>query len=137
MSCQASTKGAQTEFEFFQQLTDYPDAIICCGPLTQIGFTGHSVTAFAKALERIGCSPDYLDLFDHEVLDSGHLSYIMCAKHWIKHSQGVAKISHTANNSEWEQLAYYIFRVTCMVNEWDYKEIVNYVSTADKRRESK
>lgn len=136
MSCQTSAEGVQTEFEFFQQLTDHPDVLICCGPLTQIGFTGYSVTTFAKALVQIGCSSDYLDLFDHEVLDSGHLSYIMCAKHWIRHSQGVAKISHAAGNPEWEQLAYYIFRVTCMANEWDYKEIVNYVSTADKQRGS-
>ena len=100
MSCQTSTDGRQTEFEFFQQLKDHPDVIICCGPLTQIGFTRHSLKEFQRALVAIGCSEDYLDLFDHEVLDSGHLSFIMCAKHWITHSQGVAKISHISNKNE-------------------------------------
>lgn len=134
MGCQISVEAGQTEFEFFQQIREYPDVLICCGPLTQMGFTNYSAKSFAKALVEIGCSPDYLDLFDHEVLDSGHLSYIMCAKHWITHSQGVAKISHSTGNDDWEQLAYYIFRVTCMTNEWDYKELVNYVSTSDKLR---
>lgn len=129
MSCQGSGKPDATEFDFFQQMLKYPDILICCGPLTQIGFTGPSLLEFRNALMAAGCSEDYLDLYEHEVLDSGYMSVKMCAKHWIEHarSAGAAGIAHS--NPAWETIASHIFKVTSLTNDWDFKEILNFVKT--------
>lgn len=135
MGCHNSGQPGQTEFDFFQELQKSPEILICAGPLTQIGMTGIALTEMKRALVRVGCSDDYLDLYDHEVLDSGHMSLTMCAKHWIHHAKGIGTIAAEVNNDTWEQLAYYIFRVTCLSNEWDYKEILNYVKTVEAFRQ--
>ena len=135
MGCHDS--GKQTEFEFFQDLKEHPEVIMCAGPVTQIGFTGPTLTEFNRALHRLGVSEDYLDLYEHEVLDSGHMSIYMCAKHWFHHAQGVGTIAAEVNNSDWEQIGYHLFRVTCMTNGWDYKEVLNFIQTASSLRRSK
>ncbi len=134
MACQGEGLEKQTEFEFFQQLQRNPDVLICAGPLTQIGFVTPALTEMTQALVRIGCSQDYLDLYEQEVLDSGHMSLKMCAKHWVHHAKGIGTIAVELNNDTWEQLAYFIFRVTCLTNDWDYKEVLNFVKTIESSK---
>lgn len=130
MGCQHTVKNRQTEFEFYQHMQLFNDVMHCSGPITQIGFTRYSYSAFMKALIDIGLSEGYLENYDPEFLDSDTLSLSMCVKHWIFHSRGISTIAETTKNAELDQLAYYMFRYSCLSNDWDYKEIVNYAHNA-------
>jgi hypothetical protein len=131
MSCISDIEGRQSEFEFFQQNTQNPAVTTCCGPIVKLGFDKVAMSIFAAAMDSLGMSEDYLDLFDHEVLDSIHLTMTMCAKHWIRHAQAVSTIATHTENQEWQEFAYYIFRLTCQICGWDYKEILNFAKTAE------
>jgi hypothetical protein len=131
MSCISKLDGGQSEFEFFQQITQNPAVTTCCGPVIKLGFDGPAMTTFSNAMNALGLSEDYLDLFDHEVLDSVHLALSMCAKHWIRHAQAISTIATHTENTQWQEFAYYVFRLTCQVNNWDYKEILNFAKTAE------
>jgi hypothetical protein len=127
MCCLITCESEQSEFEFFQQLNNLQSN--CAGPLTIIAFTQASLAAITSALLKSGQGLGYLDSYQHEVLDSSHSSFIMCAKHWIETTQKIGKVGVEFNNEIWLQLSFYIFRVLCLTNDWDYKEIVNYLKT--------
>lgn len=131
MSCISKIGDRQSEFEFFQQVIHNPAVTTCCGPVVKLGFDSRAMSMFSSAMDSLGLSEDYLDLFAHEVLDSVHLAMSMCAKHWIRHAQAISTIATHQNNTEWQEFAYYIFRLTCKVNDWDYKEILNFAKTAE------
>jgi len=135
MSCQETTEGRQTEYEFFQQLLANKKIIDCAGPLTRIGFTSPALAALQVALLKIGLTQEYLDNYLPQVLDSAHMSLEMCPKHWIQHAQGLGTLGAQHDNDTWEQLAYYIFRVVCLSNSWDYKEILNYTKSVKSIKE--
>ncbi len=129
MTCLSTTIGNQTEFEFFQQLRSNHDTPSCCGPLTTIGFTKPSMAVVHRSMERIGLPDGYLDNYSPELLDSSHMSLTMCPKHWILHARGIGKLAENTDDDVLHQLAYYIFRLVCLTNNWDYKEILNYASS--------
>jgi hypothetical protein len=108
----------------------FPDVYDCAGPVTQIGLTRYSYKAFRSALDLIGLSDDYLEHYDPEPLDIDTLCLSMCVKHWLFHARGISTIAETTDNEEWNQLAYFMVRYSCLSNEWDYKEIVNYAHSA-------
>lgn len=126
MSCEQKSEGNQTEFEFFQQMQANRFVTSCCGPVVEIGFNSDNLSWFSNALEELGLSPDYLDFYDPSVLDSSHMSLTMCSKHWIEHCTAVSGIADKVKNTNWMHLAYYTFRVVCLSNNWDYKEVLNY-----------
>lgn len=130
MSCLDVAEKGQSEFDFFQQLTYSKEVYQCAGPITRIGFTAPALKEVQKLIDDIGLDSNYLDRYDPEVLDSAHLSLAMCPKHWMQHSLAMATKAEQENNDLWEQLAYYVFRVVCLSNEWDYKEVLNYTKTA-------
>ena len=129
MTCQSTTTGRQTEFEFFQQLRQNHETVLCCGPLTEIGFTKPSMAVIHKSMADIGLPEGYLDNYSPELLDSSHMSLTMCPKHWILHARGIGKLAEQTDDDVLHQLAYYIFRLVCLTNDWDYKEILNYASS--------
>jgi hypothetical protein len=133
VSCTSSVN-AQSEFEFFRQLTENPDIMDCCGPIVRIGFTEDSIHVISLALAALDLSIDYLDMFDFQMLDSTK-SYAMCSKHWIEHAKKFGSIAVHVNDGLLAQLAYYIFRVVCLSNNWDYKEVLNYTKTASNIKE--
>jgi hypothetical protein len=126
MSCAQTVESRQTEFEFFQQMLENKPVTRCCGPLVEIGFTRSSLLLFNEALTEIGLKNDYLDFYDPHVLDSSHMSFTMCSRHWAEHCTSTYAIGEKLDNRLWKDLSFYIFRVFCLTNEWDYKEIVNY-----------
>lgn len=129
MTCHSTVVGRQTEFEFYQQLRHNHETVECCGPLTTMGFTRTSMQAMQGAMAKIGLPEGYLDRYNPEVLDSAHMSLTMCPKHWILHARGIGTLGEQTDNDALNQLAYFIFRFTCMTNDWDYKEILNYASS--------
>lgn len=134
MSCQSNAEDNQSEFNFFQQMLKHSEVHECCGPLTTIGFTRGSLSSFQKALDLIGLQQNYLDNYDPQVLDSTHMSLTMCPKHWIMHSRGVGKLALEINDESLGQLAYFIYRYTCLTNQWDYKEIINYAKSVSSAK---
>lgn len=127
MKCQGSE--SQTEFEFFQSLVQGPEVEVCCGPMTEIGFTDYSFICLEAALAAATRSISYLDNFDQRVLDSDLSSVSMCAKHWLIHAAGILSISRNYKNIDWTRLALSIPSVVCQTNAWDEKEILNYFNT--------
>lgn len=134
MTCQSTILDRQTEFDFFQQLIENHETINCCGPLTPLGFTRTSMAVIHKSMAKIGLPVGYLDNYSPEVLDSSHMSLTMCPKHWILHARGIGKLAEQTEDDVLHQLAYYIFRLVCLTNEWDYKEILNYASSVGSSR---
>jgi hypothetical protein len=130
MTCQSTVEGRQSEFDFFRQMIETPEMFECCGPLTTIGFTRPSMSTFHSAIAKMGLVEGHLDSYDPKMLDSSHMSLTMCPKHWILHARGVGKLAEDEDSEILAHLAYYLFRVTCLTNEWDYKEILNYAKTA-------
>lgn len=131
MTCQKTVEGRQAEFAFFQQMVDRMETELCCGPLTTIGFSKISMEYMHKAMQTIGLAEGYLDNYEPTLLDSTHMSLTMCPKHWIMHSRGISKLAEDTNSDSLRQLAYSMFRYTCLTNEWDYKEILNYAKSAE------
>lgn len=129
MTCQDSVNGRQTEFEFSQQVRHNDRTEQCCGPLTTIGFTRNSMGFMHEAMSSIGMPEGYLDRYDPKMLDSTHMSLTMCPKHWMLHSKAISKLAEQIDSDALHQLAYFMFRYTCLSNDWDYKEIVNYASS--------
>jgi hypothetical protein len=134
VSCQDTTQGRQTEFDYFQQLLSSSNNK-CCGPLTRIGFTAPTLSAANKALAQLNIGSDYLDNYSPEVLDSAHMSLEMCPKHWIEHARILGNLALKHEDELWSQLAYYVFRVVCLSNSWDYKEILNYTKSVINSKE--
>lgn len=127
MSCDTTVEGRQTEFDFYQQLMNTPNGSDCCGPKTAIGFTRPTMQILVNFVLSAGRPPEYLDTYDPQVLGSTQLSLTMCARHWFQHSDLLHKASHLANRSDWNELSFYLFEVTCFLNDWDVKEISNYL----------
>lgn len=131
MPCHETVEDLQTEYEFFSQISEHPSLGDCCGPLTCVGLAHPALGQFLAALELLAVPSDYLDSFQTQVLDSGMLVITMCARHWFKHSQAIVTIGETYEHPELSQLSYYLYRVVCKVNKWDYKEITNYLKTIE------
>ena len=119
----------QTEFDFFQQLKGVSALNQCCGPITTLGFTPNTMIVFARALEQLKVPDNYLDVFEHTVVDSTHILINMCARHWIRHAVTLGELGQSDKNEDLVDLAEMIYQYTCVTNEWDYKEILNYMST--------
>lgn len=128
MSCEVTCAETQTEFEFFQQMIN-SDSQACCGPITLIGFTSSSLTSVIQGLIRQGVPLDYLDNYRSQVLDSSHIGFAMCSKHWVSITSKLGVAGAESNNDIWLQLSFYMFRVLCLTNGWDHKEIINYLKT--------
>ena len=128
MSCQMTVHDSQTEFEFFQQLIQsYPSD--CCGLLTTLEFTPQIYALLELTLTKMGMQGEYLDRYDPVMLDSFNLRLTMCPKHWIQHAQAIGSYALGIDRVELQRLALSIFRHTCTINNWDYKEILNYSKT--------
>jgi hypothetical protein len=129
MSCKISTEGRQTEFEFYQQMMNTPDGTHCCGPKLAIGLTRDSMKSFLDFLvqHKLTIGTEYLDKFDPVVIDSQHLSLTMCARHWFQHADLLGNAGEVYDTDAWDHLSFFIFRVTCIMNSWDTKEITNYL----------
>lgn len=137
MSCQETIE-RQNEFEFFQQLLEHMSAPECCGPVNRIGFTQSSLIALAVGIRQLGLDEDeFLAQFEPVKIDSGTESFAMCSKHWIVFSKYIGTEAVKIKNEALGQLAYYIFRVVCLNNDWDYKEVLNYIKTANDIKEDK
>ncbi len=128
MSCVSTVGTKQTEFEFYQQLMNIQDSSQCCGPKYHLVLSKLNVSQLAELLEVVGVSVDYLDTFDPEVLDSQYLSLTMCARHWLQIQDLLHEGSHQTGNDSWNDLSFYIFKMTCLLNGWDSKEMQNYLS---------
>lgn len=129
MVCQSTVSEDQSEFEFFQQLFSNKDNTNCCGPRVRMGFGGHSLSLLTSSLLAAGYGIDYLDNCDPLVLDSSHLSFIHCSRHWIGVVRDIGSIAVKSENDLWMQLSFYVFRVLCLTNSWDHKELMNYLKT--------
>lgn len=127
MSCMRTVEGRQTEFDFFQQLVSTPSGDICCGPLTHVVFDEMSMRNLLVLLGSINLGDDYLDRFDLKVLDSHNLRLTMCARHWLQHVDIVHQASHTYHRHDWEDIAFYVYKSTMLLNGWDEKELSNYL----------
>lgn len=135
MPCQATVVDSQAEYEFFVQTLANPALNSCCGPLVALSFQDPARSQLLSALAEFDLDASYLDIFDLILLESGELMITMCTKHWIKHSQAIATVAFSHNHEQWAELAYYIYRLLCKANGWDYKEISNYIrnnSTQEK-----
>lgn len=127
MSCISTVEGRQTEFAFYQQLISTPDADSCCGPLSHIVFDDRSVRGLFVVAGVANLGEDYLDRFDPVVLDSCNLRLTMCARHWLQHVDVLHQASHTYHRHDWEDLAFYMYKATILLNGWDEKELSNYL----------
>lgn len=134
MSCTTNTPN-QTEFEFFQELTAHPQLEICCGPVTMLGFTPDVFLLFQQIMCEVGMQDTYLDRYDRRVVDFGLEALTMCAKHWVEHSKVIGTKAFEVTNEYYAELAYSTFRLVCINNEWDYREVLNYTKTANSLRE--
>lgn len=132
MGCKSDrVLGQQTEFEFFQELVDNSETIMCGGAVTPIGFTAYSIERLKDAFLHLECRPEYLDMYASEVLDSGNKAIKMCVKHWLLHARAIGMAGERAHEEDWLTLAGNILGVVCLTNKWDYKEIINYYSTVN------
>lgn len=135
MPCRETTEEKQSEFEFFQQLTTFPDPKICCGPKVLLGFAGPALNRLHEVVAALGLDSNYLDTYEATLLESGVLLITMCSRHWMKHSEAITTAAIYAENDSWVGLAYYIYTFMCTINQWDYKEITNYTKTANFLKE--
>lgn len=127
MSCTQTVGSDQSEFDFFLQLKDRRDMHLCCGPIIPVGFGPSVMRIFRTALIVMGSSADYLDRYDPVMLDSSDICLTMCSRHWIQHVDALKIGGKETENAEWDDLAFYIFKVVCLVNAWDGKELSNYL----------
>lgn len=127
MSCIDTVEGKQTEFDFYRQLMASNEATQCCGHKVSISFSRPVMTSFLQFIISSGKHPDYLDRFEPVMIGSSHMSLTMCARHWLQHSDLLHTASHVADRDDWNDLSYYIFKVTCSLNDWDAKELSNYI----------
>jgi hypothetical protein len=129
MPCIETVESGQKEYEFFVQMAKQSEIELCSGPVTTLGFTGPALKCFLTTLDELGMGEGYLDAFNVEVVDSELVSVQMCPKHWILHSRAIGALALSRDDDDFGQLAYYMFRLTCMANQWDHKEIANYLKT--------
>lgn len=127
MGCLRTVEGRQTEFEFYRQLLDSPRSESCCGPVTHVVFDRLSAQSLLVVFGAAGMHEHYLDRFDPQVLDSRNLRLTMCARHWLQHVDILHKASHTYHRHDWEDIAFYMYKATCLLNAWDDKELSNYL----------
>ncbi len=119
--------GSQTEFEFFQQLSRDIDNNTCAGPKTCIGFTLPSLDLIKVLFFQTTSDPDFIDTLNPTMLDSSCVVLSMCAKHWIIKALEFSIISEKFEGTELiTELSFFIFKLTCLSNDWDYKEVTNY-----------
>jgi hypothetical protein len=132
MSCIGHDGENQSEFDFLQELirTRHTDA--CCGPMVEIGFTKPYLTKLQVSLTSEGYPTGYLDKFNPQVLDSSQLSLEVCSRHWIDLIKIVGKIATQNNDKMLLQMPFFIFRILCLTNRWDHKELLNYLKTFDR-----
>jgi len=129
MPCTETVARGQKEYDFFAQMTMDTNRLACCGPITTLAFGGPALEHLLLALQQIGMDEGYLDAFNAEVVDSEFVSAQMCAKHWIMHSRTIGALAlHTEEQTQAE-IAYYIYMLVCVANDWDNKEISNYLKT--------
>ena len=127
MTCLKTVDGKQTEFEFYRQMVDSPNAQTCCGPNISIGFSRPLISLWKDLLEITGRSLKYLDSFQPLVLDSNHIALTMCARHWLQYSSIFQEAGQELNRDSWIDLAHYLFHITCLMASWDSKELTNYL----------
>jgi hypothetical protein len=135
MPCKVSTEEGQSEYEFFQQELNHPHTDYCCGPLIPLGFVNPALSHFFHALMALGADYDYLDNFELALIDSKIVLVTMCSRHWFKHSGAIGTLAEKQNNGDWMEISYYIFKLVCLTNNWDYKEMTNYIQTLNSLRE--
>ena len=128
MSCVTSIEGNQTEFEFYQQLMRSADSDACCGPKLDIRFSNQGINSLSQLLTVAQLSPRHLDSLKPVMLDSKGLRLTQCSRHWLQLEDLLHKASHWRGREDWNQLSHYIFKLVCLMNGWDEKEIINYVS---------
>jgi hypothetical protein len=134
--CHSAADEGQSEFAFFQQLVTSTDVNDCCGQLNTLAFTGHALNTLSQALLSGGIEMD-LDSIDHQVLDSGYLGISMCSKHWLMHIHLAGKQGINSKNEYWVQLTTYLYRLICVSNKWDHKDLTNYLkSYSDLRKKN-
>ena len=127
MSCLRTVEGRQTEFEFFRQMIEKPDGDACCGPITHVVFDKISTQSLFILFGSMNQDENYLDKFDFKVLDSNNIRLTMCARHWLQHVDILHKASHAYHRHDWNDIAFYVYKVTCLLNAWDEKELSNYL----------
>ncbi len=119
--------GSQTEFEFFQQLSRDVGTITCSGPKTCIGFTLPSLELMKILFLQTTSDPDFIDTLNPTMLDSSCVVLSMCAKHWIIKALEFSAIGDTFEDPDLiNEISFFIFKITCLSNDWDYKEVTNY-----------
>lgn len=131
MSCSTTDK-EQSEFEYFQQSLKAKQPEQCVGILTQLTFTPEAYSSFNLACKTIPMDGDYLDRYDPIMLDSSHIQLTMCSKHWILHAKTFAAMGERFNSAPWKLLALHMFKAVCFLNNWDHKELFNFIKTADE-----
>jgi hypothetical protein len=128
MPCTATVEGRQTEFEFYQQLTNFKDGKTCCGPKVGIVFDRLGISVLVRLFAELGMGTNYLDNFDPVVLDSRNLRLSMCSRHWLQMSDVLHRLSHQMRCMDLNDMAFYMHKTACLLNGWDEKELVNYLS---------
>jgi hypothetical protein len=134
MPCQPGV-AKQSEYEYFTEILSKPDMLKCAGPLTPIGFVDPALSQLHEVLIKLELGVEFLDNFQTVLLESNIFVVNMCAKHWFKHSQAIATAADSFQRPEWIELATLIFKMTCVANNWDYKEIYNYTITSIRSRQ--
>lgn len=127
MGCIRTIEGRQTEFDFFCQLTAEPNAATCCGPVTHVVFDKLSIQNLFIMFGAANLDDSYIDRFDPKVLDSRNLRLTMCARHWLQHVDLMHRASHNYHRHDWEDMAFYVYKSTILLNGWDEKELQNYL----------
>ncbi len=119
--------GHQTEFEFFQQLSKNIDDTTCAGPKTCIGFTLPSLELMKVLFFHTTSDPDFIDTLNPTMLDSSCVVLSMCAKHWIIKALEFNLVGEKLEDTDLvTEVSFFIYKLTCLSNNWDYKEVTNY-----------
>lgn len=129
MTCVPPKNSNQSEFEFFQNLVASNNPSDCVGPVTEIVISQTYLIKAMSTLVQQGIDITYLDKNPSTVLDSSHAGLIHCSRHWIKFIKDIGKIAAEQNDKILFQLSFYMLRVLCLSNLWDYKELLNYLKT--------
>lgn len=133
MACQINSV-PRTELDFYHVSLE-ADIFDCVGPVISLWLYGEDLKKLTDALDCVKFT-SFLD--ENHSYDLGgdpkRPVYDVCYRHWLELSKVLLALGESRNNPSWVELGYALLRETSSAVGFDYKLIVNYLTSLNRMK---
>lgn len=119
----------QTALDFYLSLSSREDPTQCRGPLVYLSLGKGVGSRMMEALEIV----EKEDIVENAYicrLENGLGKFASCSAHWLDISAISYVVGASLGRADFKQIAEAIKQMVCSGNDWDYRELDNYLRTS-------